>query len=180
MPRRTTAKRFAEAAFEIASRDGTVDAWRRDLGVLCEAASDALALRAIDSPAVPFALRRRVVEELLDKRISKLALNLALVLAERGRFVLLPEVSTEFDELVRRSRGIVGATVTTPMPLSEKDLAALKQRVEQIAGAQVEMYTTIDPTLIGGLCVMIGDLQIDASVSTRLTRMRRQLVQGAS
>jgi F-type H+-transporting ATPase subunit delta len=180
MPRLTASRRFAEAAFEIATRDGTVEAWRNDLGIACEVASDEAATRAIDSPAVPFERRRRAVEQLLGKRVSPLALNLGLMLAARGRFYLLPDISTQFDELFRRSRGIVGATVTSPTPLPTDELAALQKRVEALAGSRVELYTEINPDLIGGLCVRIGDYQIDASVATRLSRLRKQLVQGTS
>lgn len=180
MPMVGASRRFAEAAFEIATRDGNVDAWRKDLAVACEVASDAEAARAIDSPAVPFANRRKAIEELLGKRVSRLVLNLTLMLAARGRFALLPQIAAEFDALVRKSRGIVSATVTTPRPLPEDELAALHTRVEQIAGARVELTTEIDPGLIGGLKVRIGDYQIDASVANRLSRLRKQLVQGTS
>jgi F-type H+-transporting ATPase subunit delta len=180
MARLGAGKRYAEAAFELASRDGTVDAWRKDLAVASEVASNDHAARDIDSPAVAFAHRRKAVEALLASRVSRMTLNLTLVLAQRGRFFLLPQVSAEFDELVRKSRGIVAATVTSPAPLPAHELAAVKARVEQLAGAKVELTTATDPSLIGGLRVKIGDWQIDASVSTRLSRLRRQLVQGTS
>jgi F-type H+-transporting ATPase subunit delta len=180
MPKLGAGRRYAEAVFELAARDGTFDAWRKDFAAACAVAADDRASRAIDSPAVPFAKRREAVEQLLGKSVSPMALNLALALARRGRFALLPEISSDFDELVRRSRGIQSATVTTPAPLSKEELVAVKARVEQIAGGAVEMSTATDPSLIGGLRVMIGDLQIDASVSTRLARLRKQLVQGPS
>ena len=180
MPQVAASKRFAEAAFEIATRDATVDAWRKDLAVACEVATDEAAVRAIDSPAVPFAARRQAVEQLLGRRVDRLVLNLALMLAARGRFYLLPDVSAEFDALVRRSRGIVSATVTTPTLLPTDELTALQARVERIAGAKVEMTTETDPSLIGGIKVRIGDYQIDASVANRLARLRKQLVQGTT
>jgi F-type H+-transporting ATPase subunit delta len=180
MPHAGAGRRYAEAAFELATRDKAVDAWQRDLAFAAELALDERVARAADSPAVPVAERRKVVRKLLSKRVSPLALNLALLLAERGRFAVLPDVSTEYDALVRKSRGIVAATVTTPAPLSERQLAAVKKRVEQLAGAHVELSTATDPTLLGGLRVRIGDLQIDASVSGRLERLRARLVQGTS
>ncbi|MGD0018725.1 MAG: ATP synthase F1 subunit delta [Candidatus Limnocylindrales bacterium] len=174
------ARRYAQALFELATRDDRVDAWRADIGLACGLAQDELAVRSIDSPAVPFRERRRVVEQILRARVSGRVLNLALLLAERGRFSILPAVSDEYDDLVRQSRGIVGVTVTSPSPLSEREIEMLKGRIEKLAGARVEIATEINPALIGGLCVMIGDLQIDASVANRLARLRWQLVQGMS
>ncbi len=180
MPRLGAGRRYAEAAFELATRDKAVDAWQRDLAFAAELARDERVARAADSPAVPVAERRKLVRRLLASRVSPFALNLALLVAERGRFAVLPDVSVEYDALVRKSRGIIAATVTTPTPLSKQELAAVKKRVEQLAGAHVELSTATDPTLLGGLRVRIGDLQIDASVSGRLERLRARLVQGTS
>ncbi len=180
MPRTGAGRRYAEAAFELAARDNAVDAWQRDLTFAAELARDERVTRAADNPAVPVAERRKMVRQLLASRVSPLALNLGLLLAERGRFSVLPDVSAEYDALVRKSRGIIAATVTTPGPLSELELAAVKKRVEQLAGAHVELSTATDPSLLGGLRVRIGDLQIDASVSGRLERLRARLVQGTS
>jgi F-type H+-transporting ATPase subunit delta len=171
-------RRYAEAAFELAIRDDKVDVWQRDLALAAAMARDARVVRVIDSPAVPFNERRKVVEQLLVKRVSPQALNLALLLAKRGRFGVLPSVSSEYDAKVRQTRGIVAATVTTPEPLSATGLAAVRTRVEQLAGAKVELATAVDPGLIGGLTVKIGDRLIDASVRGRLERLRGRLVQG--
>ena len=180
MPRLGAGRRYAEAAFELAARDNAVDAWQRDLTFAAELARDERVARAADNPAVPVAERRKMVRQLLASRVSPLALNLGLLLAERGRFSVFPDVSAEYDALVRKSRGIIAATVTTPAPLSDQELAAVKTRVEELAGGRVELSTAIDPSLLGGLRVRIGDLQIDASVSGRLERLRARLVQGTS
>ena len=180
MPRLGAGRRYAEAAFELATRDKAVDAWQRDLAFAAELARDERVARGADSPAVPVAERRKMVRRLLASRVSPFALNLALLAAERGRFAVLPDVSAEYDALVRKSRGIIAATVTTPTPLSKQELAAVKKRVEQLAGAHVELSTATDPSLLGGLRVRIGDRQIDASVSGRLERLRARLVQGTS
>jgi F-type H+-transporting ATPase subunit delta len=173
-------RRYAEAAFELAVRDDKVDAWQRDLALAAEMARDARVVRVIDSPAVPFGERRKVVEQLLAKHVSLQALNLALLLAKRSRFGVLPSVSSEYDAKVRQARGIVAATVTTPEPLSATELAAVRTRVEQLAGAKVELATAVDPGLIGGLTIKIGDRLIDASVRGRLERLRGRLVQGTT
>jgi F-type H+-transporting ATPase subunit delta len=166
MPRLGAGRRYAEAAFELATRDGTVDVWQRELAVAAGLARDAN--------------RREAVEQLLGSRVSRQVLNLSLILTERGRFSVLPSVADEYDALVRRSRGIVAATVTTPAALSKAELAAVRTRVEQLAGTTVELGTETDPSLIGGLTVKIGDRLIDASVRGRLERLRGRLVQGTS
>jgi F-type H+-transporting ATPase subunit delta len=180
MPLIGAGRRYAEAAFQLASRDGAVDAWQRDLALAAGLARDERVARAVDSPAVPFGKRRKAVEQLLAKPVLSGVRNLALLLAERGRFAILPSVAAEYDALVRESRGIVAATVTTPAPLSEKELAAVRARVEQLAGANVELTTTTDPRLLGGLTVRIGDDLIDASVQGRLERLRGTLTQGTN
>ena len=65
-------------------------------------------------------------------------------------------------------------------PILPYKLAAVQAHVEKLAGAKVELSATTDPALMGGLCVRIGDWQIDASVSTRLARLRKQLLVGTS
>ncbi len=173
-------RRYAEAAFQLAERDGKVDAWQRDLALVAGLARDERTVRAVDSPAVPFGERRKTVERLLGELVSPQARNLVLLLAKRGRFTVLPDVSAEYDALVRKSRGIVAATVTAPAPLSEKELAQVRTRVEALAGAKVELATATDPALLGGLTIRIGDRLIDASVAGRLERLRGRLVQGTS
>jgi F-type H+-transporting ATPase subunit delta len=173
-------RRYADAVFQLAERDGTLDAWHRDLAIASGLARHELVARAVDSPAVPFAVRRKTVEQLLGNLVSPQARNLCFLLARRGRFAVMPDVSGEYDGLVRESRGIVAATVTTPMPLSETELARLSGRVEQLAGAKVQLAAATDRTLLGGLTIRIGDRLIDASVRGRLERLRGRLVQGTS
>ena len=180
MPLTGAGRRYAEAAFELALRDGTIDAWSRDLVLLAGLAGDERVARAVDSPAVPFGERRKIVEEMLAKPVLPGVRNLALLLAERGHFAIFPAVVAEYDALVRDSRGIVAATVTTPAPLSDPQLAQVRTRVEQLAGAKAQVTAATDPTLLGGLTIRIGDTLIDASVKGRLARLRGELVQGTS
>ncbi len=181
MPRTGAGRRYAEAAFQLAERDGLVDAWQRDLVLAAGLARDERVARAVDSPAVPFAQRRKAVEQLMGRLgAGPGPRNLALLLAKRGRFAVLPDVSAEYDALVRESRGVVAAVVTTPAPLSEKELAGVRTRVEAIAGARVELATATDPALLGGLTIRIGDRLIDDSLRGRLERLRGRLIQGTS
>ncbi|HEU6439048.1 MAG TPA: F0F1 ATP synthase subunit delta, partial [Terriglobales bacterium] len=101
MSRIGAGRRYAEAAFELAVRGDKVDAWQRDLALAAALAGDEGVVRIVDNPAVPFGERRKVVEQLLGKHVSPQALNLALLLAKRSRFGVLPSVSSEYDAKVR-------------------------------------------------------------------------------
>lgn len=180
MPRIGAGRRYAEAVFELAERDGSLDVWERDLAVLAGLAADDRIVRAFDNPVTRTETERLAYGEAAGTQLSTQARNLATRLVERGRFGILVEVKAEYDALVRKSRGIVAATVTTPRPLSEAQLAGVRTRTEELAGAKVDLATAIDPTLVGGLTIRIGDRLIDASVRGRLERLRGALIQGTS
>lgn len=173
------ARRFAAAAYEIATRDGALDAWASELALATQFAADAGFQRVVDSPAVPFVERRRVVEAALGSRVSRHVLNLVLMLAQQGRVSLLPAVTSEYVRRLQAERGIVTATVTSAVPLQDPEVAALRSRLEAMTGATVDLTTAQDPELIGGLTVRVGDRLIDASVRGRLERLREQLTLGA-
>lgn len=175
----TAARRYAEAAFELARRDGTLDRWLADLRVAAEVAANPDVAGVLDNPAVPFGSRRELLEKLLAGRVSPQALNLTLLLAKRGRIAVLPAVVAEYKRLVDRERGIVVATITSAAPLEAAELEAISARIHGMTGSQVELETRDDPELIGGVTVRIGDRLIDASVRGRLERLRDQIVAGA-
>jgi F-type H+-transporting ATPase subunit delta len=179
MARRTTAsRRYAEAAFELALRDDTVDAWERDLATAAQLVGDERVARIVDNPSRPFAERRKVLDDLLNRRIKPEARRLVALLAERGRLDLLPEIALEYGELLKRHRGIVTAIVTSAVPLTADESRALEERLRDMTGATIELEPRIDPALIGGLTVRIGDRLLDGSVRGRLERLREQLIAG--
>ena len=180
MPRPSTAaRRYAEAVFEIAHRDGTLDRWTDDLRLAADVVAQEDVAPVVASPAIPFTARREVLTKLLEDRLARPAFNLVLLLARRGRLLALPAVAAEYKRLVDRERGIVVATVTSAIPLQPAELEALGARVREMTGARAEIVTAVDPDLIGGVTVRIGDRLIDASVRGRLERLRDRIVAGA-
>ncbi len=173
------ARRYAAAAFELAKRDELLDRWAAELRLAGEMAGDPTVARFADDPALDLAVRRQVVERLLGDRVSRQVRNLVLLLVDRGRFSALPAVVAEYALLLREERGIVAATVTSAVALDPKETAAVQARVEALTGRQVQLATAVDPALIGGLTVRVGDRLIDASVRGRLERLRDRLVVGA-
>jgi len=172
----TAARRYAEAALELARRDGTLDAWLVELRLAVDLVGVEEAATVVDNPAIAWEVRRAIITALLGSRVGTPTRNLVLLIARRGRLAILPRVADEFKRLVDREHGIVVANVTSAEPLEPADLAAVAERVAAMAGARVEVQEAVDPELIGGLTVRVGDRLIDASVRGRLARLRDSLV----
>ncbi len=208
MPRRptTAARRYAEAAYELADRDRTHDAWLAALTAAAEALGVEEVLRIVDNPAVPIRERQtaaagilggpafaRLVDAATDRlprpevdretvrrqvaeRVGRQVARLVELLVERRRVDTLPRVAEAFRQLLLARRGIVEAEVVSAAPLTAGEKTALRERLERLAGRSVELRTRVEPGLLGGLVVRIGDRLYDASVRGRLERLRTQLV----
>ena len=173
------ARRYAEAAFEVATRDGTIERWRSELDAASAVIGDERAMVALANPSLPIDQRSVAVAGLLQGIASDPVQNLVQLLLRRGRIEELPRVVAEFRRLDDRRQGITHATVTSAAPLSPDEVRALTARLEQSAGGRIALDTKVDESLLGGLVVRVGDRLIDGSVRGRLERLRNRLISGA-
>ena len=180
MARRNTApRRYAEAAFEVATRDGTLDRWRADLDSAASIAGDQRSLDVLANPAIPIERRAIALDQLLVDQVSEQAANLVRLLLRRGRIEDLPRVAAEYRRLDDRRQGITHATATSASELTQDEIRELTARLEQSTGGRIALDVEVDPSLLGGLVVRVGDRLIDGSVRGRLERLRNQLISGA-
>jgi F-type H+-transporting ATPase subunit delta len=106
-------------------------------------------------------------------------MNLIGLMLRRGRIDQLPRIAAEFRRLDDARQGITVATATSAAPLTPDEQTALMGRLEQMTGGRVRLDVQVDPSLLGGLIVRVGDRLIDGSVRGRLERLRNRLVSGA-
>ena len=149
--------------------------WIRPRGSSARSAS----ARALANPSIPLETRLATAEKTFGKLVGKKTLNLIGLLLRRGRIEELPRLAAEFRRLDDERQGITHATATSASPLTKDEVAALTKRLEQYTGGRIELDLEVDPSLLGGLVVRVGDRQIDGSVRSRLERLRNQLVSGA-
>lgn len=173
------ARRYAEAAFQLASRDGALDAWADGLNLTAALVADEQIAAALNNPARPARERLAVLEELLKDRAPEGVLKLAGLLAQRGRIDRLPTVAAEYRRLLDEERGNVAASVTSAAPLTPGETEAVRAWVARTTGKTVDLTATVDEALIGGLTVRVGDTLMDASVRGRLERLRTDLLTGS-
>ena len=176
--RATAARRYAEAAFEVGLRDGTVETWRQELDAAASVVDDQRVARLLGNPAIAEETRLELAESTFGTIVSRPVLNLIGLMLRRGRIDELPRVAAEFRRLDNERQGITPATATSAVPLSEDEVRAITARLEEMTGRRVDLDLAVDPDLLGGLVVRVGDRMIDGSVRGRLERLRNQLVSG--
>ena len=173
----SSTRRYAEAAFEIAQRDGNVERWLEQLDRAAQISADNRVVDLLSDPSVPFDARAKVLEAALGPKAVPQLRNLLLLLMRRRRLAHVGGVAADFRRLYNRRAGIVEATATSAAPLTADEVSALRERIAGIAGAgrQVDLQLAVDPLLLGGVTVRLGDTLIDGSVRGRLERLRSQL-----
>lgn len=173
---RTTplSRRYAEAAFDVATQDGDVQTWLRDLDRAVSELQDRSAARIFNDPSVANHEKMEVLEDLFQNSQPHV-MNLLKLLAVRDRLHLLPAILQDMQDLDRTARGITEAYVTVARPLSDTEIGDIAERLGQATGNTIEIHTEVDPSIIGGVIVRIGDRLIDASVAGRLERLRHDL-----
>ena len=177
-PGSTLGRRYAEAAFQLATRDGALDAYGDglDLAVRMLGGNDVLGV--LRNPARPLSDRVALVDTLLAKRVPEPVRKIVGLLVARGKVERLQAVAAEYHRLLNREQGVVEAVATAAAALNGEETAALTRKVAEMTGKTVDLRVVVDESLIGGLTVRVGDTLYDASVRGRLERLRERLVSG--
>lgn len=171
----SSARRYADALFGLALERGTLDDWAEQLQRLATIVEDPVAQQALAGPTVRLEAKRRAIEALAGP-LSREVMALVGIMLERKRIDLAPALAKAFAELLRAHRGIELADVTTAVGVGEDELSLVAARISRRLGKRVELRTNVDPGLIGGVIVRVGDQLFDASVRGKLESLRKQLV----
>ncbi len=173
MADRQAAKRYAQAAFAIASDGDAIAQWRADLDDVAAVLADSDAAGWFAAPRVAVADRQAAAERALE--VGPLALNLARLLIAKGRTAEAREVADAFNRLADEHEGLAQAEITTAVPLQDDQVAAMEQRLGEALGKQITATASVDSDIIGGVVLRIDDHLIDGSVRSRLRRLRQEL-----
>ncbi len=168
---RTIARPYAEAVFKLAKAKDELAAWSEMLQLTAAIAADEHIRALIGNPKVP---PRRLGELLLGicgDRLNDEGRNFVLLLAENGRVEILPEVSEMFEQLKTQHEGVLDAKILSAFPMSDAQLRDLVAHLEKKFKRKIEAKVSVDPELIGGVKVEIGDEVLDASVRGKLEAM---------
>lgn len=180
MTSRAAATRYARALFDVVRNDNPERAGDEVSAFATLLASHPDLQRTLTSPAVPTAAKRKIVEALLQQQpLSQTVSRLLLLLADRDRLALVPDVVEAYRQRLLDHQQVVRAQVTTAVPLPADRAAALEQSLAQATGKRVIVSTQVDPSIIGGVVARIGSRVYDGSVVNHLARVKAQLVDAA-
>lgn len=173
--RSPSARRYAEAVFDLADEEETFDRWTADLHTIADFVREEDVAEILTSARVPREEKLRLLAAGLEGHVSAGAMNLVRLLNGRDKLALVPDIVTIFGEKVDERRGIAHAVVTTAVPLTDDERGAVAARLSAITGKTVDVAPVVDPAIIGGVVARIGDQLIDGSTRTRLMALRRSL-----
>lgn len=171
----TIARPYAEAVFALADKGGDLGRWSRTLATLAAVAENPEVRRTVGNPN----LSADQVYGLFAAASGDLAgeeQNFLRVLIENDRLAALPEIAALYEELKNEREGVVEAVITTAFPLDKGQLDALVAEIEGRFKRKVQPQVNVDPALIGGVRMQVGDEVIDGSVRGRLAAMTAALM----
>jgi F-type H+-transporting ATPase subunit delta len=175
--RGAAARRYAQAVFDLAKDEGTLDRWLADLKTLNSIFGSQNAVTMLEDPKITHVAQRKVVDDILAKvKVDPLVGNFVNLLVQRNRLTLLPRIVEIFGEMYNREKGIVIADVTTAVPLDAAHQKQVADKLSEMTGKKVELRMHTDPKILGGIITRIGDELIDASVAGRLAELAGRLV----
>ena len=173
----TIARPYAEALFGAASADGAgLAAWADLVTEMAQAAGHPEVQATLSDPSLDAAGRVALLSSLLKSPVSQPAANFLALLAENDRLSLLPEIATQFVQLKNRHEGSADAHIESAFELSDAQVAELVTGLEKKFEVKLKPDVRVNPSLIGGVRVTVGDQVLDASVRAQLERMRDTLV----
>ena len=171
----TVARPYAEAAFRLAVEGARLAQWAEMLALIEAVVRDEQVAGRIGDPNVDEQALESLILGALGERLDGQGRNLVQVLVRNGRLELVPQIRALFDELKRSHEGVLEATVISAMPISDDQVKPLLAALEAKFGRKVTAQVEVDPELIGGARIVVGDKVIDVTVRGRLDAMAAAL-----
>ena len=176
MANETLARRYATAVFSLASDANAVERVSNDLGAVQRAIDeDASTKNFFVAPIIDRKEKERVLLAAFEGKVHDIALHTVLLLVRKRRETLLGELVAEYKKLELAARGAEPLVVTTAKELGSDELRTMVTRLERAYGKTFDVTVKVDPALIGGVRLTMGDRRVDGSVAGRLEELTRTL-----
>ena len=173
-------RRYAEAIFEIARANNTIDRTLEDVQGIASMFSKRTLAYLLNEPKVPAQRKEKAIRQGLASRVLPTSLNLALLVVQRQLIDAMPNIARELAQMVLDYKNQAVAEVTTAAPMDEQQLNRVRQALERNTGKTILMQTKVQPEILGGVIARVGDEVIDGSIRHRLAILKQQLLTGVA
>ncbi|CAH2215007.1 F0F1 ATP synthase subunit delta [Tepidibacter aestuarii] len=172
------ASRYANALFEVGISEGTTADLNDELKVIVDLFDqNEDFLKILKAPLISKEEKKALVEKIYKDKTSLEMMNFLKVLIDKDRIGIIDEIFTEYNALINEKNNILEAVAITAVPMSEKDLNNLKQKLSETKGKNIILKNEVDKSVIGGVLVKMGNEEIDGTIKTRLEKLKDQLSQ---
>ncbi len=180
MPKGAIARRYAEAIFDIARKQNTIDRTLDDVQGIAQVFAHRTLAYLLAEPKVPAKRKETAIRSALEGKVLPTSLNLALLVVQRELVDVMPGIARELAQLVLNYKNQAVAQVTTATKLDDAQMALIKKALEQRTGKTILLETRLQPDILGGVIARVGDELIDGSVRTRLALLRQELINNSA
>jgi F-type H+-transporting ATPase subunit delta len=173
----TIARNYAETLLELARRAEDTAGWGkliRDVAAGVEA--DVTLRHFLESPKISEAQKNEVFFQALGDRVPRHFLRFLQTLVRKRRQMLIPQISVEYDNLLDIHEGRVHASVTVATAVSDSEMSDIARQLSRVVGKTVVPHMHVNPEILGGVVVKMGDTVMDGSVRRRLARLKGQML----
>ena len=175
----TIARNYAETLLVLATRAEDLRGWGKMLSDVATAMQENPTLRLfLESPRISAAEKNAVIAKAFQDRMPRLMLRFFQTLVQHRRQMLIPAISDEYLNLVDEAEGRIHARVTVARETDDAARTAIAGQLSRVFGKEVVPHISVDPTIMGGIVVHVGDTVLDGSVRKRLASLRRRMLTG--
>lgn len=171
----TVARPYAEAAYKLATEQNALPVWSEMIQFAAAVMADPAMQSAIDNPKLGAEQKESLFLSVCGDKLNTSGRNFVKVLIETRRVELLPQIETMFTSLKNAAEGVAKAEIVSAIALTDAQVAELKTVLEKRFGKRIETTVSVDPSLIGGARIVVGDQVVDGSIAGKLAAMATQL-----
>jgi F-type H+-transporting ATPase subunit delta len=177
----TVATRYAKSLIDLAVENKSLEETRKDMELFSQTLRANHELQAVlSNPIIAHNKKIKILEAVFGDKVSKVTDSFFRIMVNKSRSEILYPASKEFINQYNIIKHIVRAYVTSATPLSAENKKNVVAELEAATKGTIELHTKVDPNLIGGFVLTIGDLQVDTSISSSLNRLKQDFARGVN
>lgn len=175
------ASRYAKSLLDLAKEQNKIEVVLEDVKTLQQASENRDLYLLFKSPIVNTEKKLAILKEIFEGKIDELTMAFINIITRKGREAYVPDINEAFISQYRELNSISTVTITTAEAMSDADLASIKAKLQVSTETRdnLEIETKIDPSIIGGFVIEIGDKLYDASVQHKLDELKKQFSGGS-